>query len=134
MDDWFCIPQESLLEGDKARRFRKSGYGWSVSPVPLRPEDFPYGRLRPPSRLKMNSRCSALTAVLAGLTETDIRAKGDCEGSRIDHHRGAPNSGAGKSPFSLDKDLSWMPLVRQQIALSQGGAVDHVGAKTKFIQ
>jgi hypothetical protein len=90
MDDWFCIPQESSPEGENASRFRKSGYGWSVSPVPLRPEDFPYGRLRPPSRLKMNSRCSALTAVLAGLTETDIRAKGDCEGARIAHNRRAP--------------------------------------------
>src|ERR1700674_5582114 len=46
MDDWFCIPQESSPEGDNARRFCKSGYGWSVGPVPLRPEDFPCGRLR----------------------------------------------------------------------------------------
>jgi len=93
MDDWFCIPQESSPEGENARRFRKSGYGWSVSLVSLRPEGFPCGRLRPPSRLKMNSRCSALTAVLAGLPETDIRAKGDCEGSRIADNRRAPTRG-----------------------------------------
>ena len=123
MDDWFCMSQESLPEGENARRFRKSGYGWSVSPVPLRPEDFPYGRLRPPSRLKMNSRCSALTAVLAGLTETDIRAKGDCEGSRFALNRKAPPPGAGKSPFSLDKDLSWMPHIRN-------GAERVTGAKS----
>ena len=42
-------------------------------------------------------------------TETDIRAKGDCEGARIAQNRRAPTPGAGKSPFSLDKDLSWMP-------------------------
>jgi hypothetical protein len=94
MDDWFCLVQESSLEGEYAQRFRKSGDRLGVSPVPLRPEDFLCGRLRPPSRLKMNSRCSALTAVLAGLTEADIRAKGDCEGARIAHNRRAPTPGA----------------------------------------
>jgi len=34
--------------------------------VLLRPEDRRYGRLRPPSRLLMNSLRSALTAILAG--------------------------------------------------------------------
>jgi hypothetical protein len=57
-----------------------------MSPVPLRPEDSLCGRLRPPSRLQMNSRCSALTAVLAGLTEADIRAKGACDGVAIAHN------------------------------------------------
>lgn len=37
-----------------------------MSDVLLRPEEFRYGRLRPPSRLPMNSLRSALTAALAG--------------------------------------------------------------------
>src|ERR1700730_14068832 len=45
---------------------RSDSSGASMSPVPLRPEDSRYGRLRPLSRLTMNSLRSALTAVLAG--------------------------------------------------------------------
>jgi len=40
--------------------------GARMSPAPLRPEDLRCSRLRPPSRLTMNSLRSALTAVLAG--------------------------------------------------------------------
>jgi hypothetical protein len=81
----------------------------SVGSVPLRPEHSPYGRLRPRSRLKMNSRCSALTAVLAGLTDPQIRAKGKREGACPVPNRTTPIPGGGESPFPLDKDLSWMP-------------------------
>ena len=50
-----------------------------MSDVLLRPEEFRYGRLRPPSRLSMNSLRSALTAVLAGQNPLAIRAKEDYE-------------------------------------------------------
>jgi hypothetical protein len=124
MDDWFCISQEPIAERRKTRpnfaneqsqRLNKAGAAESVStdeasvsPVPLRPEDSQFGRLRPPSRLKMNSRCSALTAVLAGLTDPQIRAKGNCQGA-CTTNRTAPTSAAGEPPFPLDRDLSWMP-------------------------
>jgi hypothetical protein len=75
MDDWFCLVQESSLEGEYAQRFRKSGDRLGVSPVPLRPEGSQCGRLRPPSRLKMNSLRSALTAAEASHKSPDIRAK-----------------------------------------------------------
>ena len=44
-----------------------SSSGASMNPLPLRPADFQCGRLRPPSRLTMNSLRSALTAAFAGL-------------------------------------------------------------------
>ena len=96
--------QEPSPGGENAHGLCNRREGAGVIPAPLRPEDSQYGRLRPRSRLKMNSRCSALTAVLAGRTGTDIRSKGDCEGAAIAHNRRAPTRGAGKSPFSLDKD------------------------------
>jgi hypothetical protein len=56
--------------------------------VPLGPADFRCSRLRPPSRLEMNSLRSALTAVLAGLPDPPIRAKGNYELVRpMDHNR-----------------------------------------------
>ena len=116
MDDWFCISQEPIAErrktrtnfaNEQAERLNKAGGTESVStdeasvsPVPLRPEDSQFGRLRAWSRLKMNSRCSALTAVLAGLTDPQIRAKGNCEGACATN-RTAPTSGAGEPPFPL---------------------------------
>lgn len=45
--------------------------------APLRPDWIGYGCLRPPSRLKMNSLRSALTAVLAGLKTGHYRGKGE---------------------------------------------------------
>jgi hypothetical protein len=53
--------------------------GAYVNPALLRPEDLRYGRLRPPSRLLMNSLRSALTALLTGLPDPMIRAKASCE-------------------------------------------------------
>lgn len=50
-----------------------------MSLVPLCPEAFSYGRLRPPSRLQMNSLRSALTAVLAGLKASLYRGQGELE-------------------------------------------------------
>jgi hypothetical protein len=58
----------------------------------------------------MNSRCSALTAVLAGLPDPKIRAKGNCEGAHPAINSAAPSANAGEPPFPLDKDLSWMPI------------------------
>jgi hypothetical protein len=112
MDDWFCFVQESSPEGEYVHRFRKCGDFCSVSPVPLRPEDSPCGRLRPPSRLKMNSRYSALTAVLAGLRKLISGRRGTVKELALPTTQERPHQGAGKSPFSLDKDLSWMPTIR----------------------
>jgi hypothetical protein len=93
MDDWFCITQEPIAGRRKTRtsfaneKTEQSNLADAVksvstgdasaSPVLLRPEDSQYGRLRPRSRLKMNSRCSALTAVLADLTDPKIRREGE---------------------------------------------------------
>jgi hypothetical protein len=52
-----------------------------MNPALLGPEDLPCSRLRPPSRLPMNSLRSAWTAVLAGLPDAMIRAKASCEGA-----------------------------------------------------
>ena len=59
----------------------------SVSTVLLRPDDSQYGRLRPPSRLKINSRCSALTAVLAGQTHLRSGRRRTAVESRYSHVR-----------------------------------------------
>src|SRR6202007_1860773 len=93
MDDWFCLGA-GIIAGRRIRAEISQKRGrLGVSPVPLRPKDPHSGRLRPPSRLKMNSQGSALTAVLAGLTEADIRAKGDCEGVGIAHNRKSAHTG-----------------------------------------
>lgn len=66
-----------------------------MSDVLLRPEEFRYGRLRPPSRLSMNSLRSALTAVLAGQNPLAIRAKEDYERAftrKIKHYNQADAS------------------------------------------
>jgi hypothetical protein len=118
MDDWFCISQEPIAARRTRARTSQTAAGdlksasvrrASVIPVSLRPEDFPCSRLRPRSRLKMNSLCSALTAVLVGLTDPEIRAKGNGEVLFPAQHSTAPTPGAGESPFPFDRDLSWMP-------------------------
>ena len=118
MDDWFCIAQEPIAARRTRARTSQTKAGEFASNdtaclivVPLRPEDSLCGRLRPPSRLQMNSQRSALTAALAGLTDSQTRAKKNCEGASPAQNSTVPVSGAGESPFPLDKDLSWMPLI-----------------------
>ena len=122
MDDWFCTGQEPIAGRRKrertsmtraeqtaaATRHLSRGVDVITCPVPLRPEDCCYSRLRPRSKLKMNSPCSALTTVLAGQPDPKIRAKGNCEAARPSKNPAAPIAGAGEPPFPLDRDLSWM--------------------------
>lgn len=113
MDDWFCISQEPIAERRKTRpnfankqsqRLNNAGAAESVSgdeanmsPVPLRPEDSQFGRLRPPSRLKMNSRCSALTAVLAGPDRSSDQGEGELPRSLHDESNRAHIAWRGTS-------------------------------------
>ena len=127
MDDWFCITQEPIAGRRTARTnfaYEKAGHAntaedaysvstgqGSVSPVPLRPEDSPYGRLRPRSRLKMNSRLLGLDRGPRRPDRPLDQGEGELRRSLPDDNRTAPTSGAGESPFPLDKDLSWMPNI-----------------------
>jgi hypothetical protein len=129
MDDWFCISQEPIAGRRKTRtNFADQKAGQrniaedthsistddaNVSPVPLRLEDSQYGRLRRRSRLKMNSRLLGLDRGPRRPDRSSDQAKGNCEGACATN-RTAPTSGEGEPPFPLDKDLSWMPNIRNQ--------------------
>ena len=79
-----------------------------MSDVLLRPEEFRYGRLRPPSRLSMNSLRSALTAVLAGQNPLATRAKEDYERAftqRTEHYNQADASAKCEKLWTLPMSI-----------------------------
>lgn len=89
-----------------------------MSDVLLRPEEFRYGRLRPPSRLSMNSLRSALTAVLAGQNPLAIRAKEDYERAftrRTQHYNQADASANVRKSVDTTRRFRG-PLGRQIVA------------------
>jgi hypothetical protein len=57
----------------------------------------------------MNSRLLGLDRGPRRPDRSSYQGEGELRRSLPDHNRIAPTSGAGESPFPLDKDLSWMP-------------------------
>jgi len=96
-----------------------------MSDVLLRPEEFRYGRLRPPSRLSMNSLRSALTAVLAGQNPLAIRAKEDYERAftrKTEHYNQADASANVRK--SVDTTYLGKPS-RIEEAIKQAASTGH---------
>jgi hypothetical protein len=57
----------------------------------------------------MKSEGSTSTVAVAGLTEFDVRAKGDYEGARIADNQRRPSRVHGNLRLSLTKTKSWRP-------------------------